>query len=88
MLDDQGAPPAAEPAPAADSEAAATAEADAPDSTEPPPVADTPPTVRKINGPAAEPVDLAGVAGPAVVKRVLPVVLALLLVVFLLRRRK
>ncbi len=31
-----------------------------------------PPTVRKINGPAAEPVDLAGVAGPAVVKRVRP----------------
>ena len=89
MLDDQGTPsPAAEPTPAADVEAAATAEADAPDSTEPPPVAETPPTVRKINGPAAEPVDLAGVAGPAVVKRVLPVVLALLLVVFLLRRRK
>ena len=46
------------------------------------------PTVRKINGPAAEPVDLAGVAGPAVIKRVLPVVLALLFVVLLLRRRK
>ena len=46
------------------------------------------PTVRKINGPAAEPVDLAGVAGPAVIKRVLPIVLALLVVVLLLRRRK
>jgi carbon monoxide dehydrogenase subunit G len=46
------------------------------------------PTVRKINGPAAEPVDLAGVAGPAVIKRVLPVVLVLLVVVLLLRRRK
>ena len=30
------------------------------------------PTVRKINGPAAEPVDLAGVAGPAVIKRCAP----------------
>ena len=46
------------------------------------------PRVRKINGPAAEPVDLAGVAGPAVIKRVLPVVLALLVVVLILRRRK
>ena len=46
------------------------------------------PTVRKINGPAAEPVDLAGVAGPAVVKRLVPAVLALVLILFLLRRRK
>ena len=38
--------------------------------------------------PAAEPVDLAGVAGPAVVKRLVPAVLALLLIVLLLRRRK
>ena len=44
--------------------------------------------MRKINGPAAEPVDLAGVAGPAVIKRVLPIVLALLVVVLILRRRK
>ena len=43
--------------------------------------------MRKINGPAAEPVDLAGVAGPAVVKRLVPAVLALLLIVLLLRRR-
>ena len=46
------------------------------------------PTVRKINGPAAEPVDLAGVAGPAVIKRALPLLLALLVVVLILRRRK
>ena len=85
MLDDQGDTPATEPAapvveppprqPSAGDGAAATA-------------AEPPPTVRKINGPAAEPVDLAGVAGPAVIKRVLPVVLALLLVVLILRRRK
>ncbi len=82
MLDEQGDPPAAavaEPsppaAPSAGDGAAATA-------------AEPAPTVRKINGPAAEPVDLAGVAGPAVIKRVLPVVLALLLVVLILRRRK
>ena len=84
MLDDQGDTPATEPAApvvepiaplSAGNGAAATA-------------AEPAPTVRKINGPAAEPVDLAGVAGPAVIKRVLPVVLALLLVVLILRRRK
>ncbi len=86
MLDEQG-PGASETAPAAES---GTSSAKA----EPAPAADSsaagnePPTVRKINGPAAEPVDLAGVAGPAVVKRLVPAVLALLLIVLLLRRRK
>jgi carbon monoxide dehydrogenase subunit G len=92
MLDEQGAtqpeaaadttPPSgpAEGAPAAsDAGAARAADADA--------FAEEPPTVRKINGPAAEPVDLAGVAGPAVVKRLVPALLALLLIVLLLRRR-
>ena len=46
------------------------------------------PTVRKINGPAAEPVDLAGVAGPAVLKRLAPAVVAVLLLLLLLRRRR
>ena len=36
------------------------------------------PRVRKIDGPATEPVDLAGVAGPAVLKRLLPIVAGLL----------
>lgn len=47
-----------------------------------------PPTVRKINGPAAEPVDLADMAGPALLKRIAPAVAVLLLLVLLLRRRK
>ena len=91
MLDEQGPTPseaAAEPAAASTLSAAsnaaeptATRGADADDAS------DEPPTVRKINGPAAEPVDLAGVAGPAVVKRLVPAVLALLLIVLLLRRR-
>ena len=34
--------------------------------------------VRKIDSPASEPVDLAGVAGPAVLKRLAPVVVGLL----------
>ncbi len=45
------------------------------------------PTVRKIDSAASEPVDLAGIAGPAVLKRLAPVVLALLAVLLILRRR-
>jgi uncharacterized protein len=46
------------------------------------------PRVRKIDGPATEPVDLAGVAGPAVLKRLAPLIAALIIVLFLLRRRR
>jgi carbon monoxide dehydrogenase subunit G len=46
------------------------------------------PTVRKIEGPAAEPVDLAGMAGPALIKRLAPAVAAVLLILLLLRRRR
>lgn len=62
---------------------AETSDADAP--AEPAPAE---PTVRKINGPAAEPVDLADMAGAAVLKRFAPAIAALLLVLLLLRRRK
>ncbi len=82
MLDEQGtAAPTVETA-GDDPDAASTPDADTP-STPP-----AEPTVRKINGPAAEPVDLAGMAGPAVLKRVLPAVMALLLIVLVLRRRR
>jgi carbon monoxide dehydrogenase subunit G len=77
MLDEQGDTPAAEPAPSPTGGNGARAA-----------VTEPAPTVRKINGPAAEPVDLAGVAGPAVIKRALPLLLALLVVVLILRRRK
>ena len=46
------------------------------------------PTVRKINGPAAEPIDMAGMAGPALLKRAAPVALVILLILFLLRRKR
>jgi uncharacterized protein len=46
------------------------------------------PRVRKIEGPATEPVDLAGVAGPAVLKRLLPIVAGLVLLLLVLRRRR
>jgi hypothetical protein len=97
MLDDQGSPTAATTSePAADTAAKSSSDGDAPSApagatataTATTTETEAPPTVRKINGPAAEPVDLAGVAGPAVIKRVLPLVLALLVVVLILRRRK
>ena len=72
-IDDEPAEATAEPAPAA-----------AEPSSEP---ADEAPKVRKIEGPAAEPVDLADMAGPAVLKRAVPVIVALLLLLLLLRRR-
>ena len=46
------------------------------------------PSVRKIEGPATEPIDMAGMAGPAVLKRLGPVLLALLVLVLVLRRRR
>lgn len=89
MLDDQGTAPAADDATEpenaeassdGDTAAAAAVAADATGTEETP-------KVRRIEGPAAEPVDLADMAGPAVAKRVLPVVIALLLLLLLLRRR-
>jgi carbon monoxide dehydrogenase subunit G len=46
------------------------------------------PRVRKIDSPATEPVDLAGVAGPAVLKRLAPLIAGLVLLLLLLRRRR
>ena len=65
--------PAAAPAPAAH-----TADTDTP----------AEPTVRKIEGPAAEPIDMAGLAGPALLKRLGPVVAAVLLMLLVLRKRR
>ena len=44
------------------------------------------PTVRKIEGPANEPIELSGLAGTAVLKRLLPGVIGLVLVLLVLRR--
>jgi hypothetical protein len=43
--------------------------------------------VRKINGPAAQPIDLMDVSGSSIVKRAAPALAALLLILFFLRRR-
>ncbi len=52
------------------------------------PTGPTGPTVRRIEGPATEPIDMAGMAGPAVAKRVAPAIVAVLLLLLLLRRRR
>ena len=46
------------------------------------------PRVRKIEGPAAAPIDVAGLAGPAVLKRFIPVVIGVIVVVLLIRARR
>jgi len=93
MLDEQGVDHAAtepsEPAePAADAAAdgAASAQqaATAADAT----TAGSEPTIRKIEGPAVEPIDMAGFAGPALLKRLGPALVVVLVLLLLLRRRR
>ena len=42
--------------------------------------------MRKIDGPAAEPVELSGLAGGAILKRVLPLIGGLVILCVVLRR--
>jgi carbon monoxide dehydrogenase subunit G len=49
---------------------------------------DDAPQVRKIDGPAKEPIDLMEVGGSSVVKRAAPALLALLILILILRRRR
>jgi len=102
MLDEE--PTAAETSEAADpavTSGPATTEsalgADVPSPDEDAPAVDEPtiageapaePRVRRIDSPATEPIDLAGLAGPAILKRLAPVLGGLLLVLFLIRRRR
>ncbi len=76
MLDAQGDAPVTV-SPVADAVADAVAEA-AP--------TEAPPTVRKINGPAAEPIELSDVANTAMLKKALPFVGGLVLLLLILRR--
>ena len=46
------------------------------------------PTIRKIEGPAAEPLNLQEVAGMAMLKRIAPAVVGFLVLLWLLRRRR
>ena len=84
MLDEQ---PADEPeALAAEAPAAAAQPAEASDADNTG-GADRP-RVRKIEGPAAEPIDVAGLAGPAVLKRFIPVAIGVVVIILLLRARR
>ena len=46
------------------------------------------PQIRKIDGPATQPIDLMEVGGSSVVKRVAPLLIALAVILFLVRRRR
>ena len=46
------------------------------------------PQVRKIEGPATQPIDLMEVGGSSLVKRVVPALVVIVLVLFILRRRR
>ena len=46
------------------------------------------PQVRKIEGPASEPIDLMEVGGSSLIKRVVPALVAIVLVLLILRRRR
>lgn len=87
MLDADNDAPVAEPAEAADAPAeAAPAETAAAEPAAPAAAAEKP-TVRTINGPAAEPIELSDLAGgSALVKRMLPAFGGLLLLLLVLRR--
>ncbi|MEO6653507.1 MAG: SRPBCC domain-containing protein [Ilumatobacteraceae bacterium] len=100
---DAPASPAADVQPATDAASNGQAQAPTRESTAKPPTAESttepqaaestanPPapesSVRKINGPAAEPIDMADMAGAALLKRLAPVA-ALVMVLFLVLRRR
>ena len=81
MLDESASAPAAATA----APAAAEPAAEAPGSAT---AAPSEPTVRKINGPANEPIELSDLAGSAVIKRVLPLVGGLLILLLIVRWRR
>jgi carbon monoxide dehydrogenase subunit G len=89
MIDEQGAdgPPAAASTdqPATNGTSATSAATNGDLST---PAAPTTPQVRKIEGPATEPIDLMEVGGSSMVKRIVPALIAIALVLLLVRRRR
>jgi carbon monoxide dehydrogenase subunit G len=97
MLAEQGAVPAAGDS-APEEAPPAPAESESPSETEPAPAGEDEtgataapaqePTVRKIDAPANEPIDLLGTAGAPMLKRIAPVVAVVLVLVLLLRRRR
>lgn len=90
LIDREGGSPApsASAAPAAKSADKPAAKAGAKTGAKTETTAPTEPVVRKIEGPAAEPLNLQSVAGEVMLKRLLPVLAGFLVLVWLLRRRK
>jgi uncharacterized protein len=91
MLDEQALAPAPEPAASDEAAASESSEAggDKADQNAATAPADaTTSQVRKINGPATEPIDLMEVGGGSILKRAVPAAVALVLVLLLLRRRR
>jgi len=80
MIDEQGV--------GASADAEASAPAAAPTAAATDTEVDAAPQVRKIEGPASEPIDLMEVGGSSLVKRAVPALVAILIVFLLLRRRR
>jgi uncharacterized protein len=81
MIDEQGDEPAADEA------TAAAADVPDPTATAEPGTAEVA-QIRKIEGPATEPIDLMEIGSGSILKRVAPALIAIVLVVLLLRRRR
>ncbi len=86
MIDQQGLSAAAAPAAAPDTSTTDGTTAAAAD--EPTDDVSAPPQVRKIEGPATEPIDLMEIGGSSLLKRVAPALIAVVLVLLLVRRRR
>ena len=86
MLDEQGLEQPASEEP----EAASTDEVGAPAAAGngAAPASDEPPSIRRIEGPATEPIDLMEVGGGSVLKRAAPILIVLVVLLFVLRRRR
>jgi carbon monoxide dehydrogenase subunit G len=80
LIDAEGGAPAARTRPEPEKASTPTSKSDTTSQSEP--------TVRKIEGPAAEPLNLQDVAGTAMLKRLAPVLVGFFLLVWLLRRRR
>jgi carbon monoxide dehydrogenase subunit G len=86
MIDEQGV------GTSTDSETSAPAPADTPPDTAAATAATheagAAPQIRKIEGPASEPIDLMEVGGSSLIKRVVPALVAIVIVLLILRRRR
>ena len=88
MIDQEGVGPAASPPGETASGSDATAATASTEPTIAETAASTTPQVRKIEGPATEPIDLMEVGGSSLIKRLAPALIAVVLILLLVRRRR